>query len=79
MIIAEALDTLQALLIAGGIWLIVGGITLLLALTLTLLGLYGLIRVAWRALRGPDRPAWARSRTAARRYARREPDYEEAA
>ncbi|GAA3957002.1 hypothetical protein GCM10022384_07630 [Streptomyces marokkonensis] len=77
--IAEALDTLQALLIAGGIWLITGSIALLLVLTLAVLGLYGIARATWRALRGHNRPTWARSRAAARRYARRGPDYEEAA
>lgn len=77
--IAEALDTLWLLVIAGGIWFVLGAIAVGLTLAVLLVALYGLARTTWRALRGPDRPTWARSRAAARRYARREPDYEEAA
>ncbi|WCN06027.1 hypothetical protein [Streptomyces sp. M92] len=79
MIIADALDTLWTLLLAGGLWLLAIAAVTTLSLYSIAAIIYGTFRLARRALRGPDRPTWARSRAAARRYARREPDYEEAA
>ncbi|QCR49844.1 hypothetical protein [Streptomyces sp. SGAir0924] len=79
MILADALDTLWTLLLAGGLWLLLLAATATLALYSIAAIVYGTVRLAWRAVRGPHRPAWARSRTAAARWARREPDYEEAA
>ncbi|MEU0018006.1 hypothetical protein ABZ173_10085 [Streptomyces rochei] len=77
--IAEALDTLWTLLLAGGLWLLLLAAITTLALYSVAAIVYGTVRLAWRVLRGPHRPAWARSRTAAARWARRTPDYEEAA
>ncbi|MFE0808179.1 hypothetical protein ACFW34_11935 [Streptomyces sp. NPDC058848] len=79
MILADALDTLWTLLLAGGLWLLlIAAITTVALYTIAAI-LWGTYRLARRVLRGPDRPTWARNRAAARRYARREPDYEEAA
>ncbi|MGV9282152.1 hypothetical protein [Streptomyces sp. NPDC003730] len=78
--IAEALDALWSLGIAVLIWLALIATAAVLALEALAVGLYLAARTAWRALTArPRRPTWARTRTAARRYARREPDYEEAA
>ncbi|NUS79188.1 MAG: hypothetical protein HOV70_23720 [Streptomyces sp.] len=85
MILAEALDTLATLLAAGGIWFL--ALAAALALVLTVLSLtliaatraaVGVVRRLWRTRRRP-RPSWALTRRLARRYARRNPDYEEAA
>ncbi|WP_108990413.1 hypothetical protein [Streptomyces coelicoflavus] len=79
--IAEAVDTLRLLILAAGIWFIAGAVAVGLALAAILVALYGAVRAAWRLIRPGrrPRPSWARGRAAARRYARREPDYEEAA
>ncbi|GGQ38386.1 hypothetical protein [Streptomyces mutabilis] len=79
MILADALDTLWTLLLAGGLWLLLLTAVTTLALYAIAAIVWGALRLARRAFRGPDRPTWARSRAAARRYARRAPDYEEAA
>lgn len=77
--IAEALDTLRLLIIAGGLWFAIGAVALGLVLAVLLIALHAAARSAWRALTGRSRrPSWARTRAAARRYARR-PDYDEAA
>lgn len=79
MIIADALDALWSLGWALLIWLGILATAGVLALEALAVGLYKAARNAWRALTGrPGRPSWARSRAAARRYARRAPDYEEA-
>jgi hypothetical protein len=79
-VIAEALDTLWVLVIAGGAWLIIGAAALALVLAVLLIALYATVRAAGCALHRPTRrPTWARSRYAAARWARRRPDYEEAA
>ncbi|MDX3398412.1 hypothetical protein [Streptomyces sp. ME01-18h] len=78
--IAEAFDTLRLLIIAGGVWFIAGAVALGLVLALFLIALHAAARATWRALTARTRrPSWARTRSAARRYARRSPDYEEAA
>lgn len=83
--VGEALDALKTLIVAGGVWLIVGALLLALTLAITLLaavaavrGLWTAVQRLWRPERRP-RPSWAlRGRTASR-YARTRPDYEEAA
>ncbi|MFD5002182.1 hypothetical protein ACFWMV_04670 [Streptomyces mutabilis] len=77
--IAEAFDTLWTLLLAGGLWLFLLAAVTTVALYAVAAIVYGTVRLAWRVLRGPARPTWARSRTAAARWARHRPDYEEAA
>lgn len=79
--IADAFDTLRILILAAGIWFIAAAVALGLVLAVLLVALYGALRAAWRLVR-PDsrpRPSWARTRRLARRYARHEPDWEEAA
>ncbi|MEU5624247.1 hypothetical protein [Streptomyces tendae] len=78
--IAEAVDTLITLGWAFLAWIaIIAAITTLALWTLTLTVCLT-VRALWRLLRPAcrPRPAWARTRAAARRYARR-PDYDEAA
>ncbi|MGX1221964.1 hypothetical protein [Streptomyces ambofaciens] len=78
--IAEALDALWSLGWALLTWLAILATAAVLALEALAVALYRTVRYAWRALRRRTRrPAWARTRAAARRYARRRPDYEEAA
>lgn len=78
--IAEALDALWSLGAALLIWLTLITTAAVLALEALAVGLFLAARTAWRALTGRTRrPSWARTRGAARRYARRKPDYEEAA
>ncbi|MBZ6250534.1 hypothetical protein KVH27_19400 [Streptomyces olivaceus] len=87
MMVAEALEALWTLLIAGGVWLLLGAALLALTLAVTLLAAVAALRGAWTAaqrLRSPrrrPRPSWALTRRLARRHARtrRTPDYEEAA
>ncbi|MGX1116366.1 hypothetical protein RKD37_001729 [Streptomyces ambofaciens] len=77
--IAEALDALWSLGAALLIWLALIATALVLALEALAIGLYRAGRYAWRALTARTRrPSWARTRAAARRYARH-PDYDEAA
>ncbi|MFJ8146010.1 hypothetical protein ACIQ6R_13150 [Streptomyces sp. NPDC096048] len=74
--IAEAIDTLITLGWAFLGWLIVFAITG----TISIFAALATGAWAYSTLRRTIvAPAWARSRRAARRYARREPDYEEAA
>jgi uncharacterized membrane protein len=78
-VIAEALDALWSLGWALLTWLAILATAAVLALEALAVGLYVAARYAWRALTGrTGRPTWARTRAAARRYARR-PDYDEAA
>ncbi|MFE2457545.1 hypothetical protein [Streptomyces sp. NPDC059402] len=79
MILAEALDALWSLGAALLIWLALIATAAVLVLEALAVGLYTAGRAAWRALTSRTRrPSWARTRSAARRYARR-PDYDEAA
>jgi hypothetical protein len=78
VIIAEALDALWSLGAALLIWLAILATAAVLAVEALTVALYTTARAAWRALNARTRrPTWARTRAAARRYARR-PDYEEA-
>ncbi|MFJ8543346.1 YqaJ viral recombinase family protein [Streptomyces sp. NPDC093586] len=76
---AEALDTIWALGRAFAAWLtVLAALTTLVLYALVLIA-WGTARLAWRTIRRPDRPTWARGRYAAARWARHRPDYEEAA
>jgi len=77
-VIAEAVDTIITLGWAFIAWLALLAAVITLALWTLLILAVGTIRLAWRTLSPGRRPAWARGRIAARRYARR-PRYEEAA
>ncbi|MFH9812535.1 hypothetical protein ACH4NO_18305 [Streptomyces olivaceus] len=88
MMVAEALDVLGALLVAGGLWLLGMAAVLTLVLWTAAVTLYAAVRGAVRALGGlwrlwrpgrRPRPSWALRGRTARRYACRRPDYEEAA
>jgi hypothetical protein len=74
-VIAEALDALWSLGAALLIWLTLIATAAVLALEALAVALYTAFRTLHCRTR---RPAWARTRAAARRYARR-PDYDEAA
>jgi hypothetical protein len=76
-VIAEAIDTVITLGWALLGWIIVlAAVASIVLLAGTAAGMWA-GRTLWRTV---GRPAWARSRLAARRYARRtRPDYEEAA
>ncbi|CAL9369727.1 hypothetical protein SUDANB140_00828 [Streptomyces sp. enrichment culture] len=83
--VAEALDALWTLLIAGGIWLLITAAVATLTLTVTtiaayaaLYGLWTACKRRWRPERHP-RPSWALRGRTARRYARTRPDYDHAA
>ena len=79
--IAEAFDTLITLGWAFLAWLAIIAAVVTCALWTLTLAVCLAARAVWRLLRPAcrPRPAWARTRAAARRYARHEPDYEEAA
>lgn len=86
--VAEALDVLGTLLVAGGLWLLGMAAVVTLVLWMAAVTLYAVVRGSVRALGGlwrlwrPGRrpcPSWALRGHTARRYARRPPDYDHAA
>ncbi|MER7801212.1 hypothetical protein ABTX71_12865 [Streptomyces parvulus] len=85
MIIAEALDALWTLAIAGGVWFLIGAAVLALVLTIATITLYAAVRASVDAvqrlarIRRHPRPSWTRTGRTARRYARTRTRYDEAA
>ncbi|MFD4264063.1 hypothetical protein ACFWR9_42275, partial [Streptomyces sp. NPDC058534] len=51
VIFAEALETLWLLIIAGGIWFVLGAVAVGLVLAALVLALYATLRTAWRLAR----------------------------
>ncbi|MEU8537118.1 hypothetical protein [Streptomyces parvulus] len=85
MILAEALDALWTLVIAGGVWFLIGAALLALVLAVATIAVYAAVRASVDAVqrlartRRHPRPSWTRTGRLARRYARNRTRYDEAA
>ncbi|MET9138868.1 hypothetical protein [Streptomyces parvulus] len=85
MILAEALDALWTLILAAGVWFLIGAAVLALALTVATIAVYAAVRASVDAVqrlcrtRRHPRPSWTRTGRTARRYARTRTRCDEAA